>query len=77
MVPKNKKKWDYVNMHSFQLVDELWFQKMVGKEVFLIKTNHQFYNSNEEYKFLVPNHEKKGYYYVNLYLSQLTDELWF
>ena len=32
---------------------------------------------NEENEFMVPYHEKKGDYYANLCLSQLTDELLF
>ena len=31
---------------------------------------------NEENEFMVPNHKNKGDYYVNLWLSLLTNELW-
>ena len=44
--------------------------KMVGMEVFLMKPS-----INKENEFMVPNHEKKRDYCVNLCLSQLTDEL--
>ena len=32
---------------------------------------------NEENVLMLPNNEKKGDYYMNPYLSQLTDEIWF
>ena len=44
-------------------------------EAFLMKSKHQFIYPDEENKFMVPNHEKKGDYYVNLCLSELVDEL--
>ena len=39
---------------------------MVGSEVFLKKSKHQFIYPSEENMFMVPDHEKKGDYYVNL-----------
>ena len=45
---------------------------MVGNEVFLIKPKHQFTYPFKENEFIVCNHEKKGDYYVNPYLTQLT-----
>ena len=34
--------------------------KLVGSEVFLMKSKHQFIYPNNENVFMVPNHEKKG-----------------
>ena len=45
---------------------------MVGSDVFIMKPKHQFFYSNEKSKFMVPNQEKKGDYYV---ISELIDEL--
>ena len=50
-------------------------KKMLGKEVFLKKPKHQFIYPIEENEFMVPNHEKRGDYYVTPCLSQLTDKL--
>ena len=51
--------------------------QMVEREVFLLKPKHQNRLSQQENLFIVPNHEKNGYYYVNQCLSQLKDELQF
>ena len=48
---------------------------MVGSEVFLMKLKHQFIYRKNENVFIVPNHGKKGDYYVNPCLTQLTDEI--
>ena len=42
---------------------------MVEREVFLMNPTHQFIYPNEEKEFVVPNHWKRGDYYVNPYLS--------
>ena len=57
---------------------------MVGSEVFCMKPTHRFVYPNEENEFMVPNHQKKGDYYVNPWdkgdyyvnpcLSQLKDK---
>ena len=50
---------------------------MVGSELFPIKPKHQFIYPNEKNEFMVANHENKGDYCMNPYLSQAMDELWF
>ena len=50
---------------------------MVGREVLLTKPKHHAIYPYKKNEFMVPYHEKKGDYYVNLYLSKLTNELWF
>ena len=47
---------------------------MIEKEIFLMILKHQYHLSNEENLFMVPDHDMKGDYYVNLCLSQLKDE---
>ena len=47
---------------------------MVGCEVFLMKPKGQFLYPNEWNEFVVPNHYKKGDYYLNPGLSQLKNE---
>ena len=42
---------------------------MLGRDVFLMKPKHQFFYIKEENDFMVPNHWKKGDYYVNSSLS--------
>ena len=42
---------------------------MAEREVFLMNPMHQFIYPNEEKEFVVPNHLKRGDYYVNLCLS--------
>ena len=44
---------------------------MVESEAFFMKPKHQFIDPNEENAFMVPNHEKKGDYYVNSCLSPI------
>ena len=51
--------------------------KMVEREVFLLKTKHQNHLLQQGDRFIVPNHEKKEYYYANPCLSQLKNELRF
>ena len=46
-----------------------------GSEVILLKPKHQFVYPNKENTLMVPNHEKKGDYYVNQGLPHLIDEL--
>ena len=48
---------------------------MVEIKVFPMRPKHQYHYPNEEIVFMVPNHEKKGDYHVNLGLSPLKDEL--
>ena len=50
---------------------EKWtlIQKMVERDVFLMKPKHQYHYPNEESVLRVPNHEMKGDYDVNLRLS--------
>ena len=51
---------------------------MVEGEGFCYETKPStFVNPNKENALMVPNHEKKGDYYVNLRLSQLKNELQF
>ena len=45
------------------------------REASLMEPKLQCYLSYWGDKFMVPSHEKKGDYYVNLCLSQLTNEL--
>ena len=47
---------------------------MVEREVFPMKPKLQ-YHPYEENAFMVPNHENKGDYYVNPYLSKSKDNL--
>ena len=48
---------------------------MVEREVFSYETKPStIIYPNEENVLMVPNHEKSGDYYVNPYLSKLTDE---
>ena len=42
--------------------------KIAEKDAFLKKPKHQFICTNEENEFVVPNHYKKGDYFVNLSL---------
>ena len=42
-----------------------------------MKPKHQIINLKEENVFMMPNHEKKGDYYVNRCLTQLKYELQF
>ena len=51
--------------------------KMVEREVFLWNQSTNIIYPNEENVFLVPNHDKKGDYYVNPYLSQMEDKIHF
>ena len=51
--------------------------KMGQREVFLFKPKHRFIYPNRWNEFVVPNHKKKGEYYVNPRLSQLKYELQF
>ena len=53
------------------------FQKLVERDVFLIKLKQQFIYPHKENALMVPNHVKKGDYCVNPCLSHLADELWF
>ena len=48
---------------------------MAESEVLLIKPKHQFVYPKKEIVFMVPNHEKKGDYYMNPCLPHLIDEL--
>ena len=48
--------------------------KIVEREVFLIKPKHRYHLSQWGDVFMVPNHEMKGDYYVNLCLSKSTNE---
>ena len=50
---------------------------MTEGKAFLTKPKHPFTYPNEQKKFIVPNYEKKGDYYMNPCLSKLTNELWF
>ena len=57
MFPNHENIGDYyVNSCLSQRIDELWFQKMVGSEVFLMKPKHQLIYPNEENEIMVPNH---------------------
>ena len=66
-----------------QINERTLIPRMVESEVFLMKTNDGFDLSqmmkiiypNKKNVFMVPNHEMKGYYYVNLCLSQLKNKL--
>ena len=54
----------------------LILRKMVReKKVFLCCQRITDVYPNKKNVFMVPNHEKKGDYYMHPYLSQLTDEL--
>ena len=44
------------------------------RKSFLTKPKYQFIYPNEQNKFMVPNLEKKGDYYLNLCLSKLTNK---
>ena len=48
---------------------------MVEKQVFHMNQSIEIVYPNKENMFMVPNHEKKGDYYVNPCLSQLKGEL--
>ena len=55
--PNHEKKRDYyVNPCLSQLINELWFQKVVESKVFLMKPKHQFIYPNEGNDIEVPNH---------------------
>ena len=51
--------------------------KKMARNVFLMKPMYQYHSTNEENVLMVPNHENKGDYYVNPFLSQLKDVLQF
>ena len=51
--------------------------KLVTSEDFFMKPMHQFIYPDKKNEFMVPNHEKKRDYYVNMHLSQLIDQLQF
>ena len=65
----------YVNPCLPHLIDELWFKKWWEVKFFLWNQSINIIYPNKENMFMVPNHEKKRYYYVNPYLSQSTNEL--
>ena len=46
-----------------------------GKKSFSYETDINVIYPNEDNEFMVPNHEKKGDYYMNLCLSQLINEI--
>ena len=48
---------------------------MMEREVFPMKAKHEFVYPNKKNEFMVPNHEKKGDYSMNLCLSQLANKL--
>ena len=48
---------------------------MVERDVFLMKPKLQYHYPNKENVFMVPKHEMKGDYNLNLCLSQLENEL--
>ena len=48
--------------------------KMVERDVFFMKPKLQYHLSQREECVCVPNHEKKGDYYVNLCLSKSMNE---
>ena len=50
---------------------------MVIREVFLMKSMHQYHLSNGENVFILPYHEKLRDYYVNPCLSKLKNVLQF
>ena len=45
--------------------------------LFLLNQNINVINPKDENVFMMPNHEKKGDYYVKRYLTQLKYELQF
>ena len=55
-----------------------FYPKNGGKRSFFYETNASIsFTHNEKNVFMVPNHEKKEDYYVNLGLFPLKDELQF
>ena len=50
---------------------------MVEIEAFILNQSINIISPNEEIAFMVPNHERKGDYYVNPGLSQVKGELQF
>ena len=57
MVPSQETKGDYyVNLSLSKSTAEL---KMVEREVFLMKTKHQYLYPNEKNAFILPNHGRK------------------
>ena len=52
-------------------------KKWLEKKLFLWKQSINIIYPNEKNEFMIPNHEKKGDYYVNPCLSKLVSELWF
>ena len=57
MEPNHSKKEDYyVNPGLYQFMDKLWFKKMVGSEVFLMKAKPQLIYPREKNEFMVPYH---------------------
>ena len=59
---------------SISVCPDLWLNinsKSGRKKVFLTKAKHQFIYPNKENAFMVPNHEKKEDYYMNLCLPYL------
>ena len=46
----------------------------VGSKVFLMKLGHQIIYPSKENAFMVPNQEKKGDFYMNLYVPYLIEK---
>ena len=65
----------YMNPCLSEMTNELWFLKMVDGKPFPMKPQYQSIYPNKQNEFMGPNHGKKGDYYLNLCLSQFTDEL--
>ena len=70
MMLNHGKKGDYMSINVYPL-------KMAIREAFVRNQSINIINPNEENVFMMPNHEKKGDYYVNPCLSQLKVELQF
>ena len=53
-----------------------WNIRFNNEKLFLWNQSINVIYPNKKNEFMVPHHEKKGDYYVNLYLSQFIDEFW-
>ena len=70
MVPNHEMKGDYyVNSCFFPIEKRTLILKMAKRELFLTKPKHEYINPRVENEFMVPNHWKKGDYYVDRCLS--------
>ena len=72
--PQSWKERRLLQEFVFVLIDK-WSKKWWKDKLFLWSQSINVIYHNKENELMVPNHENKGDYYLNLCLSQLTNEL--